>query len=90
MKHYARLADTGTTVIKKGGANKQTLIEHIQLSADDVGTLTITDGIKSYVIDVIAGTNNPFCYDLVFEPGTDVTFTAGGANISVFVNYTNK
>lgn len=90
MKTYARLAATGVLKISKGGTDKQTLVERIQLTADAAGTLTVSDGIASYVLDVVAGINNAFCFNLIFTPGAAVTFTGATANISVFVDYTFK
>lgn len=90
MKHYARVATTGSTTIKKGGTNKQTLIECLTITATTTGTIVISDGSNSYTIDVIAGINTEFCHELVFDPGTDVTFTVTGPTASIFVNYTYK
>jgi hypothetical protein len=90
VKHYARLLTTESTKIGKGGSNKQTQIHDLVLTATAAGTLTLTDGVKTYVLDVVAGINTEFCHDLVFEPGADVTFTAASATISIFANYTYK
>lgn len=89
-QYYAR-TDTGVAhVLQKAGANKQTVITQITITATATGTLALTDGSKTYTIDVIAGVNSPFCAHMAFAPGTDVTITPTGPTASVFIDYSQK
>lgn len=90
MQHYARTATTVASVIQKGGANKQTEITKLTVTATTTGTLALTDGTKTVTIDLIAGVNSPFCHSLIFAPGADVTITPTGPTASVFAEYSQK
>lgn len=87
MPYYHRFAPTGTDKIQKRPGKVIKLKEFI-FTGDATGTITITDGTLSYVIDVTVGIY-PLCKELVFQQGEDVTLTCAGSNISVFceVNY---
>lgn len=89
-QHYARTATTVASVIQKAGANIQTVIAKLTVTATTTGTLALTDGTKTYTIDLIAGINPPFCTPLTFAPGADVTITPTGPTASVFAEYSQK
>lgn len=90
MKFYDRVATTVATKIKKGASGKQILLEKLYFTASTTGTVAVTDGVKTYTFDVVAGINNEFCHNIAFEPDADVTITPTGPSVSIFADYTFK
>ena len=89
-QYYAR-TDTGVAhVLQKAGANKQTVITQLTITATAAGTVAFTDGTTTYTVDVVAGVNSQFCSHMVFAPGTDITITPTGPTASVFIDYSQK
>ena len=87
---YVRLAALGTHTIKAQPDNSQILITKLRFSANGTGTVTISDGTKSFVFDVAAGMSDDFCWGLVFAGTADVTFTVATATVSIFWEHTYK
>lgn len=84
-KYYHRFADGDSDKIQKGLANTHTSIIRMVMSADAQATITFTDTVHTYVIDVRPGTNK-FKYELAFAPDQDVTITIAGGNVSIFAD----
>jgi hypothetical protein len=89
-QYYARTATTVAHVLQKGGANIQTVINRVVITATTAGTVAFTDGTVTYTIDVVAGVNAPFHFPMIFKPGGDVTITPTGPTASVFADYSQK
>jgi hypothetical protein len=87
MLAYARLAAAGSFKIKADTAAVE--IKRLILTATVTGTVTLTDGNVTYVIDVTVGVWE-FCIPLTFTPAADITITAATATISVFAEYVLK
>lgn len=83
-----RLADTGTIKIWKQ-AGKNIEISDLTLSSDAQATLNLSDGVKSFTIDIAPGTNHR-CPGYIFDGLNDVTLTAGGGNVSIYAHVWKK
>jgi hypothetical protein len=84
------LAAAGTHVIKNDAAvnaDKYVEIRDLQISANVAGSVTVSDGSKTYTIYVAPGINQKLCATLIFKAGANVTFTAVTSNVFIFGEY---
>lgn len=83
-----RIAAAGVVTIRKL-AGKNIEISDITVSADAQSTLTITDSVKSYVLDVKAGDGHR-CPGYIFNGENNVTITGAGGNVSLYCHVWKK
>lgn len=86
-----RLAGSGTFKIKKYSTSDHGIfITKLWILADGTGQLTVSDTVKTYTFDLVAGQPVEFCMGLLFDGANDVTFTAVTVNMTVFAEATYK
>ncbi len=83
---YARIAAAGTFVIKAGPSGTHVSILRLYATATAQSTITFTDTVNTYVIDVAPGINQPINLELPFAQDHDVTLTGAGGTVSVFAD----
>lgn len=70
-------------------AGKCIEISDITASADAQSTVTLTDGVKTRVLDVAPGTNHR-CPGMIFSGEADITITCAGGNVSFYAHVWKK
>lgn len=83
---YYRLAAAGTAIIKAGPPNTHVSLMRLVMTATAQSTITFTDTVNTFVVDVGPGVNPPFHIELPFAPDKDVTLTAAGGTVSVYAD----
>lgn len=80
---------SGDVITIKKQAGKNIELSDMVLSADALGSLTFTDTVKTFVLDVDPGTNRR-CPGYIFDGANDVTITGTDANISLYCHVWKK